>query len=448
MPVIRSVKLECHTGGSNKEYHIRINQQNVHLFNIETSWGPCGNPYEHQVKGIYDNLMDAEAKFNKVYATRISHEYQVVDAGINLAHQYDGEEQPAQIPAQSVTPAPQPRPTQPSQGRVVSTRRRIAWDGDPELQSANPVPLTVAAIGPSLVAITTGSGEKIQTGNLPQLPTEMGNCNTPEEQIQSQLEHLLHDDGWGLQEKMDGVHEMLDSRACDFSAGDDNTGLVLTNKKGIVKGPDPEFLHALNRALAGKPKMLIDGEHIGCMLHVYDIHDSENCPIALTSQPYAVRHMWLERYFASRARNEFEGKGIRIVPLYTGREKKREMFNYFRDNGFEGVIFKRLSSKMTAGKKHTDMIKYKFYSTVSVRVREGRPGKRSVGMELLSEGLWVDMGNVTIPPNKEIPQIGSIIEVRVLYCFKGGHLFQPVYIGSRDDIDDLECLLSQVKYKR
>ena len=81
--------------------------------------------------------------------------------------------------------------------------------------------------------------------------------------------------------------------------------------------------------------------------------------------------------------------------------------------------------------------------------------KRSVGMALL---LWprknqvlterVFVGNVTIPSNKEVPAINSIIEVRYLYAYKGGSLYQPTYLGVRDDIGVDDCLISQLKYKQ
>ena len=39
------------------------------------------------------------------------------------------------------------------------------------------------------------------------------------------------------------------------------------------------------------------------------------------------------------------------------------------------------------------------------------------------------------------------MEVRYLYCFKGGKVYQPVYLGPRDDVDTNECKMSQIKYK-
>jgi len=54
---------------------------------------------------------------------------------------------------------------------------------------------------------------------------------------------------------------------------------------------------------------------------------------------------------------------------------------------------------------------------------------------------------VTIPANQPIPKAGDVLEVRYLYSFPGGSLFQPVCLGQRDDIETSACTLSQLKYK-
>ena len=42
----------------------------------------------------------------------------------------------------------------------------------------------------------------------------------------------------------------------------------------------------------------------------------------------------------------------------------------------------------------------------------------------------------------------AVVEVRYLYAFAGsGHLYQPVYLGARDDLDATDCLASQLKFK-
>lgn len=55
---------------------------------------------------------------------------------------------------------------------------------------------------------------------------------------------------------------------------------------------------------------------------------------------------------------------------------------------------------------------------------------------------------MTIPPNQPIPNAGAIVEVRYLYAFRGGSLYQPVYLGERDEIDPTECVVGQLKFKQ
>ena len=44
-------------------------------------------------------------------------------------------------------------------------------------------------------------------------------------------------------------------------------------------------------------------------------------------------------------------------------------------------------------------------------------------------------------------ELGTVIEVRYLYAYPDGSLFQPVYRGERDDVSAEECVVSQVKFK-
>jgi len=45
----------------------------------------------------------------------------------------------------------------------------------------------------------------------------------------------------------------------------------------------------------------------------------------------------------------------------------------------------------------------------------------------------IEIGNVAISQNRDIPPPGSFVEVEYLYAFPGGALFQPVYKGPRAD---------------
>ena len=46
-----------------------------------------------------------------------------------------------------------------------------------------------------------------------------------------------------------------------------------------------------------------------------------------------------------------------------------------------------------------------------------------------------------------VPAAGKIVEVRYLYAFVGGSLFQPTYLGERSDIPPEDCGTSQLRFK-
>lgn len=93
------------------------------------------------------------------------------------------------------------------------------------------------------------------------------------------------------------------------------------------------------------------------------------------------------------------------------------------------------------------MLKFKFYSTLSVICSSVNVGRRSIALELLDGKKRVPVGNVTVYPNQEIPAVGDIVEVRYLYAYKGGSLFQPVLLTVREDLDEKDCTVAQLKYK-
>ena len=74
--------------------------------------------------------------------------------------------------------------------------------------------------------------------------------------------------------------------------------------------------------------------------------------------------------------------------------------------------------------------------------------KRSVSLLLFEGDKIKAAGNATIPPSHEVPIAGQVVECRYLYAFReSGAIFQPVYLGPRDDITGEECTTAQLKYK-
>ena len=92
-------------------------------------------------------------------------------------------------------------------------------------------------------------------------------------------------------------------------------------------------------------------------------------------------------------------------------------------------------------------MKHKFVATLSAVVAKLNQ-QRSVGLSLLNHEGWQPVGNVTIPPNHPVPNVGAVVEVRYLYAVPDGSLYQPVYLGMRNEVEPHECVVSQLKFKR
>ena len=267
--------------------------------------------------------------------------------------------------------------------------------------------------GGSMSNMTTSPTAKKSIGYIPQL------LNPIEE---SELEGYLRDDGYGLQEKKDGKHQVV----C-FRDGE----MRVYNKKGKEIGYPAGWRDAVSVSV------VLDGEAIGEVFHVFDL-------LEVGGEDYRGRG-YGDRF--ARLSGMSFGASIRVVPLVTGYKAKRQEYERLLGDGREGVVFKRLDAVYTPGKGHADMVKHKFYSEASVRVCVGREGKHSIGMEVLDDKGWVFVGHCTIGQATYLPSIGSVVEVRYLNYQAGGSLYQPSFKGIRDDVDFEECVLSQLKHK-
>jgi bifunctional non-homologous end joining protein LigD len=76
-------------------------------------------------------------------------------------------------------------------------------------------------------------------------------------------------------------------------------------------------------------------------------------------------------------------------------------------------VFKRLDAPYVPGKPNSGgpQLKFKLVATVSVMVAKINP-RRSVEIGLFQRRSLVSCGNVFIPSNHKIPQVGAVVEVR------------------------------------
>ena len=85
------------------------------------------------------------------------------------------------------------------------------------------------------------------------------------------------------------------------------------------------------------------------------------------------------------------------------------------------------------------------YSTASVVVTKHNV-KNSIAIAVWDGKGLVPVGNVTMIGH-ERPVVNTVVEVKYLYAYPGGCLYQPAFIGVRDDTDKEDCLISKLKFK-
>jgi bifunctional non-homologous end joining protein LigD len=265
--------------------------------------------------------------------------------------------------------------------------------------------------------------DKQASGILPQL------LNAIEE---AEVEALLRDDNYCAQEKFDGRHLLV--RKQDES-------IEGINKKGFIVGL-PETVATEIRTMSGS--LIPDGESVGDDYHAFDLLElnGEN----LRSMPYRTRFSMLADLLLL---SDSAFKHIHLVETAFKTRQKTELWERLRRENREGIVLKRLDAPYVPGKpsRGGPQLKFKFVATVSAIVVKINT-QRSVEVSLFQGRSLVSCGNVTIPANHQIPPIGAVVEIRYLHAFKeSGVLYQPVYLGPRDDVEVGECLVSQLKFK-
>ena len=244
-----------------------------------------------------------------------------------------------------------------------------------------------------------------------------------------EVARLTSNPSWGMQEKKDGRRLLLRKEP----------GLIEgINKKGLLVGVS-ETVVKTARELRGD--FVLDGESIGDYLHAFDLLflNGED----LRPKPYRQRYIALLNLLAGGL-----PKHIKIVSLWTDCIDKASWLRDLKAEQAEGVVFKLMNAPYTAGRPNSggSQLKHKFVATLSAVVAKVNQ-QRSVGLRLLNHEGWQSVGNVTIPPNQPVPKIGAVVEIRYLYSYPDGSLFQPVYLGERSDVDVAECVVSQLKFK-
>jgi len=262
-----------------------------------------------------------------------------------------------------------------------------------------------------------------QTNLLPQLSNAVD---------EAKLDHLIASHDWYMQEKKDGNRMLL--RKC----GDVIEGI---NRKGVIVSVPKAVVEAIQQI---DGDFILDGEVVGDTYWAFDLLEIEG----EDARGDSVEDRFA--YLAVLLRGANEG-AVRLIPDATTNWEKRRLFERLKAERAEGVVFKRKDAIYTAGRPASggDHLKFKFTATATCKVLHPNDGKRSVALAVRQDpgDGFVEIGNVTIPANFRIPAVGSLVEVRYLYAYVGGSLYQPVYLGERNDVDTADSAKS-LKFKQ
>lgn len=265
-----------------------------------------------------------------------------------------------------------------------------------------------------------------QFGALPQL------LNSVEE---SKLDFYLKSNEWYMQEKKDGKN---------FLARLKDGQVKSANRRGLVI-PTPSETDADLKAL-DYSNLLVCGEHCGSKYYIFDVLEINEEDIR--TRPYYYRFNEL-----GSIDETIQEKGlqhIEVLDTFTGYVAKKAEYDRLKAAGAEGVVFKKSEAPYTVGRPNSggDQVKFKFTQSATCIVGSLNE-KRSVSINLYDQAKdeVVTIGNVTILPNFPVPKIGQYIEVKYLYAYRGGSLYQPIYLGVRDDKTQCDDI-STLKYKQ
>lgn len=262
----------------------------------------------------------------------------------------------------------------------------------------------------------------------------------------AELENFFLDDNFAAQEKFDGKRIALVL---------DGGEIFGVNRKGLRCGI-PQTFSAAVRNIADLCKqvfstdvlqLIIDGEAIGDNFFAFDLLELNGEDFR--PQAYLHRYNRLKTILcagqpAPTIANVF------CSDLIRGQQAKRDFFAAAKNRGAEGVVFKMTGATYEAGRPNSggSQRKYKFVDSATCLVSGQNGTKNSVSLQVSDgKGGLVDIGNCTIPVNHDIPKVGALVEVRYLYAYRNGSLYQPVYQGERTDEKTAPDAYDTLKFK-
>jgi bifunctional non-homologous end joining protein LigD len=254
------------------------------------------------------------------------------------------------------------------------------------------------------------------SGLAPQLPTAI---------LPKDVSAYEKNPYWVAQEKYDGENRMIII---------ENGTITGVNRRGLTC-PVPEHWNAQD-IVHDTGRTVLCGEDMGAHLVVFDMVEYNGKCIR--------NNMFTERHAAILGAVMHNiPEWLKIAPVAHTEEEKRSLLQRMIEEEGEGIVYKRKDASFDAGRS-PNALKHKIQESSTFEVVKVND-QRSVAIALYDENsALIPMGNVTVPANYPIPEVGALVEVEYMYRFEDGALMQPKYKGERSDVEG-PVRLDQIK---
>lgn len=281
-------------------------------------------------------------------------------------------------------------------------------------------------------SVVAGVNQQVQKpASVPVTPTKQRSKHTP---------HLLTpvDAETAAQLRTDNIHWMMQKFDGDRRAIELRGGVPFgINRKGEYVSLPPEVESACS-ALPFQDG-LVDGEIVGSKFYAFDLLELGGNDLRASGFEY--RYDELERQFEKMSSTP---EPLLLGPVAKTPEDKEYFHTVLEEANAEGEVFKLKTAPYTNAARNDTQFKFKYWKSATVMVYQVNQ-KRSVVMAVFEDGsdAPILIGNCTIKPNAQIPEVGDLIEVKYLY-WDINSLIQPEFLRLRTDLDDTTASVSQL----
>lgn len=230
----------------------------------------------------------------------------------------------------------------------------------------------------------------------------------------------------------------------------DGNRIYASNRRGLEVAISAKLMETLQdwTNYHGLKPYLLDCEDLGEELVIFDVCEWDGEDIREKNFAQRSHVLWDICAFIAHTNAE-PTLSVDLGGIYDNLDHIRHFIQINKNAGQEGIVLRDTRAPYTEGRPNSGgpARKLKFYASATCTVASIHPTKRSIGLQLLNAGMPLDVGNCTIPPNYEMPEIDDTVEIKYLYAYRGGSIYQPQYKGVRTDIPPYECTTDQLKYK-